>query len=92
MLCFFKIKKCLTIQDPDHEELQENILKLYTVLFSYTCVEQELDRSEKILEKEYSSRLLLMRECLASVSKFMGDIIDEETSDMVLIAGGTLVG
>ncbi|KAI9564565.1 hypothetical protein GHT06_008304 [Daphnia sinensis] len=78
--------------DTDHEEMQENMLKLYTVLFSYTCVDQEFGQPEKDLKQEYSHRLLLMQECLKSVSKVMGDIINEETSDMVIIAGGILVG
>ncbi|XP_059353376.1 importin subunit beta-like isoform X2 [Daphnia carinata] len=76
----------------DHEEIQENMLKLYTVLFSYTCVDREFGQPEKNLEPEYSSRFKLMQECLKSVSKFMGDIINDETSDMVIIAGGILVG
>lgn len=47
----------------------------------------------QLFEKEgFSSREMLIEECLVWVSKFIAAIIDEETSDSVVISSGAIIG
>lgn len=77
-------------KDSDNEEMQDNILKLYSTVFSFLSLEEY--RQPQSVTKEGISSQFLEQECLTSLSKFIAAVVNNETSDKILIRSGTLVG
>ncbi len=71
--------------------MQDSILKAFSIIFNYMFDGQESE--PQLFEKQgFSSREMLIEECLVWVSKFIADIVDEETSDSVVITSGAIIG
>jgi hypothetical protein len=83
--CYFRVT-----QDPEHEELQENTLNLYYHLFK--LIHNQVTQSRKNRKQELDSQLSMMEKCLAGFSELMVAIVDEDTSDKIIIESAEHVG
>ncbi len=67
------------------------MLQLYACLFIFTC-EQVSEQSSENPNQELNSQLSVMKDCLAGFSELMVAIVDEDTSDRIIIASAEFVG
>ncbi|XP_046643017.1 importin subunit beta-like [Daphnia pulicaria] len=77
-------------QDPEHEELQENTLNLYYHLFK--LIHKQVTQSRENRKQELDCQLSMMEKCLAGFSELMVAIVDEDTSDKIIIESAEHVG
>lgn len=66
------------------------MLQLYGNLFIYISDQVSLDQSSK--NQKFTSELNLMEKCLAGLSELIVAVVDEDTSDVILLASAKLVG
>ena len=77
-------------QDPEHEELQIPMLQLYSYLFIYFC--DQVSQSRQNQTQEFTSQLNLMEKCLTDLSELIVTIVDEDTSDVIILASAEVLG
>jgi hypothetical protein len=65
------------------------MLQLYSYLFIYFC--DQVSESRQNQNQEFISPLNLMEKCLADLSELIVTIVDEDSSDVIILASAELV-